>query len=61
MQISNNISAARPGRKEDALGMEGYLLAAVWMMMTAVGLLAGLGIYVYPGAQAEAILKRRDK
>ena len=38
-------------------GVDGNILAAVWMMMTAVGLLVGLGIYVYLGAQAEAILK----
>ena len=40
-----------------ALGVQGNILSAVWMMMTAVGLLVGLGIYVYLGAQAEAILK----
>lgn len=40
-----------------ALGVNGDILSAVWMMMTAVGLLVGLGIYVYLGAQAEAILK----
>lgn len=31
-------------------------LQGVWMMLTAVGLLAGLGLYVYFGARAEAIL-----
>ena len=40
-----------------ALGVDGDILSAVWMMMTAVGLLVGLGIYVYLGAKAEAILK----
>jgi hypothetical protein len=40
-----------------ALGVDGNILSAVWMMMTAVGLLVGLGIYVYLGAQAEAILR----
>jgi hypothetical protein len=40
-----------------ALGVDGDILSAVWMMLTAVGLLVGLGIYVYLGAQAEAILK----
>ena len=42
---------------KSALGVNGNVLPAVWMMMTAVGLLVGLGIYVYLGAQAEAILK----
>ncbi|MFA6902054.1 MAG: PDC sensor domain-containing protein [Gallionellaceae bacterium] len=40
-----------------ALGVNGDLLSAVGMMLTAVGLLVGLGIYVYLGARAEAILK----
>lgn len=40
-----------------ALGVNGDILSAVGMMLTAVGLLVGLGIYVYLGAQAEAILK----
>ena len=31
-------------------------LHGVWMMLTAVGLLVGLGLYVYCGARAEAIL-----
>lgn len=39
-----------------ALGVNGDILSAVWMMLTAVGLLVGLGIYVYLGAKAEAIL-----
>ncbi len=32
---------------------------AVWMMFAAVGLLVGLGIYVYLGAKAESILKKQ--
>ncbi|HUX91824.1 MAG TPA: PDC sensor domain-containing protein [Gallionellaceae bacterium] len=40
-----------------ALGVNGDILSAVAMMLTAVGLLIGLGIYVYLGARAEAILK----
>jgi hypothetical protein len=40
-----------------ALGVDGNIMSAVAMMLTAVGLLVGLGIYVYLGAQAEAILK----
>lgn len=42
---------------KSALGVNGNVMSAVWMMLTAVGLLVGLGIYVYLGAQAEAILK----
>jgi hypothetical protein len=38
------------------LGTGEHLLAAVYMMLTAVGLLVGLGIYVYLGARAEVIL-----
>ena len=40
------------------LGSGEHLMAAVYMMLTAVGLLVGLGIYVYLGARAEAILLR---
>jgi len=40
-----------------ALGVNGDIISAVWMMLTAVGLLVGLGIYVYLGAKAEAILR----
>ncbi len=36
-----------------ALGERGEILSAVWMMWTAVGLLVGLGIYVYLGSRAE--------
>jgi hypothetical protein len=39
-----------------ALGVDGDIMSAVAMMLTAVGLLVGLGIYVYLGAKAEAIL-----
>ena len=43
-----------------ALGHGENMLAAVWMMFTAIGLLVGLGIYVFLGAQAEvALLKQR--
>lgn len=38
------------------LGSGEHLMAAVFMMLTAVGLLIGLGIYVFLGARAEAIL-----
>jgi hypothetical protein len=44
-----------------ALGVNGDILSAVAMMLTAVGLLVGLGIYVYLGAKAEAILKGTQK
>ena len=43
-----------------ALGHGENMLAAVWMMFAAIGLLIGLGVYVYLGAQAEvALLKQR--
>lgn len=42
-----------------ALGEGGGLLPAVWMMFAAIGLLIGLGIYVYLGARAEEILRRQ--
>ena len=42
-----------------ALGDDSSLIPAVWMMLATVGLLIGLGIYVYLGAKAEAYLKRR--
>ena len=43
-----------------ALGQGEGMLAAVSMMFTAIGLLVGLGIYVFLGAQAEvALLKQR--
>lgn len=40
-----------------ALGQGEQLIAAVWMMLAAVGLLIGLGLYVYLGARAEALLR----
>ena len=43
---------------KSVLGSPEYLTNAVAMMAAAVGLLVGLGIYVYLGAKAEAILKR---
>lgn len=39
-----------------ALGEGGEFVSAVWMLLAAVALLAGLGVYVYLGARAEAIL-----
>ncbi|MFZ5594873.1 MAG: PDC sensor domain-containing protein [Pseudomonadota bacterium] len=41
---------------KSALGDGHELVPAVWMMLGAVGLLTGLGIYVFLGAKAEAIL-----
>lgn len=43
-----------------ALGQGEQLIPAVWMMLAAVGLLVGLGIYVYLGARAEALLKQNN-
>jgi len=40
-----------------ALGQGDQLIPAVWMMLAAVGLLIGLGLYVYLGARAEALLR----
>jgi len=42
---------------KSVLGSPEYLTNAVAMMAAAVGLLVGLGIYVYLGAKAESILK----
>jgi hypothetical protein len=39
-----------------ALGEPQYLERATWMMVAAIGLLIGLGVYVYLGAKAERIL-----
>jgi len=44
-----------------ALGDGHNLLQAVWMMLAAVGLLVGLGLYVFLGAKAEAVLLRLRK
>ncbi len=46
---------------KSALGDGKQLLDAVWMMMSAVGLLIGLGLYVYLGAKAEAVLNDTQK
>jgi hypothetical protein len=45
---------------KSALGDGEALLSAVGMMLTAVGLLVGLGLYVYLGAKAEALLNQRS-
>lgn len=42
---------------KSALGEADHMLEAVWMMLTAIGLLVGLGIYVYLGAHAEVALR----
>lgn len=42
---------------KSALGDGHNIQSAVWMMFSAVGLLVGLGIYVYLGARAESYLK----
>lgn len=42
-----------------ALGQNQDISSAVWMMLTAVGLLVGLGLYVYLGAKAEIHLLRQ--
>ncbi len=39
-----------------ALSESFSIMPAVWMMLTAVGLLVGLGAYVYLGAKAEVLL-----
>ncbi len=41
---------------KSSLGDGKHLIEAVWMMLGAVGLLVGLGFYVYMGAKAEEIL-----
>jgi len=40
-----------------ALGNGEYMFQAVWMMLTAAGMLVALGLYVFLGAKAEAILQ----
>lgn len=42
---------------KSALGDATHLQDAVWMMFSAIGLLVGLGLYVYLGARAESLLK----
>lgn len=44
---------------KSVLGSSEYLVNAVAMMATSVGLLIGLGIYVYLGAKAEVLLKQQ--
>ena len=39
-----------------SLGEKHYIEPAIWMMLAVVGLLVGLGAYVYLGAKAEFIL-----
>lgn len=41
---------------KSALNESLSILPAVWMMLTAVGLLVALGLYVYLGAKAEVLL-----
>jgi uncharacterized protein YacL len=41
---------------KSALNESLSIMPAVWMMLTAVGLLVGLGSYVYLGAKAEVLL-----
>ncbi|TPH18544.1 PDC sensor domain-containing protein [Litorilituus lipolyticus] len=45
---------------KSVLGSSEYLVNAVAMMAASVGLLIGLGIYVYLGAKAEVLLKYRS-
>ena len=45
---------------KSVLGSSEYLINAVAMMATSVGLLIGLGIYVYLGAKAETLLKSNN-
>ncbi len=44
-----------------ALGQGDQLIPAVWMMLAAVGLLIGLGLYVYLGAKAESLMRNIAK
>lgn len=44
-----------------ALGYGGDLISAVWMMIASVGLLIGLGAYVYLGARAETLLLQHKR
>ena len=46
---------------KSALSSGEDMLNAVWMMLSAVGLLVGLGIYVYLGSKAEAMLSDLSK
>ncbi|MEW5755517.1 MAG: PDC sensor domain-containing protein [Pseudomonadota bacterium] len=46
---------------KSALGDAKLLVEAAWMMLAAVGLLIGLGVYVFLGARAEVLLKQSWK
>lgn len=46
---------------KSALGVAHEMVEAVWMMFAAVGLLVGSGLYVYLGAQAEALLSAGNR
>jgi hypothetical protein len=41
---------------KSAIGAGDYLTSATWMMLSAVALMVGLGLYVYLGAKAENLL-----
>lgn len=41
---------------KSAIGAGDYLSSATWMMLSAVALMVGLGLYVYLGAKAEYML-----
>lgn len=41
---------------KSAIGAGDYLTSATWMMISAVALMVGLGLYVYLGAKAENLL-----
>ena len=41
---------------KSAIGEGDYLSSATWMMLSAVALMVGLGLYVYLGAKAEHML-----
>lgn len=47
---------------KSAIGVGDYLTSATWMMLSAVFLMVGLGVYVYLGAKAERTLSamKRD-
>jgi len=43
-----------------ALGYSDQLVPAVWMMLAAVGLLIGLGLYVYLSTRTESLLHQNN-
>lgn len=45
---------------KSSLGKFEYIQGAIFMMLAVVGLLIGLGVYVYLGAKAEALLTRNS-